>query len=671
MKKKIASRLLIFSLILALLGSMTCLAADQTFPDLKDHWSKDYVNQLATLGYIKGNPDGTIKPDDIMTREAFTSLLIRAMGITPADTTSLNFSDTSGSWAIASINEAVKLGILVPAEYPTGLVPKGAIKRSEACAMLVRALGKNPTSGMPPYKDTDKLQASQYLGYIKTASDLGLMSGYSNGNFEPFAEMTRAQAFTVIYKYLVQEGKAPVVPGSTTTTTPTGGSANVTKISIGTDLYTIGSVSLSFIVNYIDVPVKSINADSSKININGGSYTFGLNSSSNNPDICINNKRYSISQLSIKGDELVISPGYRKVHKFTVDDYTYTSDYVSLYIKSTDEGYYLSDMGIVDINKVNVAGRNFNLGTDKISIAVQSSDSTSKHDYYDIKKIDLSKADAVMNLEATDPVVLEQLGISDIVAILIDDNTSLDLNTIDDVDFLLGSKKYALSEVTIDASGNFKGDEKEVYSYSKITMVVDDMQYKIKSLQVNQAKLIFYCGEGSSQEWVIVDDEYKDADSVKIIKGASMYGMDQVIVVKRNVIRIGNKQYKLDSDITCQVDNKVYEINEIEYDSDEEATIIDTGDLTNTALSSQPEQVVFFEGDSIIRADKSEAGIYADSEWLTFSQIFISDPAHFNYNDTQYDMIGAKIRIDDVDYEITDTSWHGATQVLDIYVEEP
>ncbi|MEN6327017.1 MAG: S-layer homology domain-containing protein [Syntrophomonas sp.] len=666
MKKSRWICLLILYFIFVVIGTRPCMAANQVFPDVKDHWAKDYITQLSSLGYVGGYPDGTFKPDATISRAEFTSALITCMGVTVSDTTSRNFSDTPGNWAIASINEAVKRGILIPGEYPNGLVPNGGIKRSEACAMLIRALSKGPTNGIPSFIDKNDLQQSMYVGYIKTACDLGIMAGYSDGNFKPYSTMTRAQAFTVLYKFLAQQGKVSAIPSTApTSTTPiTSGSTGTIKyVSIGDNVFDCKQA--AFIVNFQEVPVTSITASNSSIIVNGY-YTFKLDSS-NNPDIIIYNNRYSYDELTISGDKLVLSASSRKIYKFEVKDYTYNSDYISLYVNSANKGYYLSDMEIIDENEVKVGSKTYKLGTDKLTIAVTSGNSGTKN-FYDIEQIDLQQQDTEMELEATDPVVMDDLEISDIAAIFVDD-TTLNLDRIDNINFIMGGEKYNLSQVTIDASGNFSQGDKD-YTYKQVAMIIDDMQYKIDLLHINKSKYVFYCSEGSIHEWVIVDDEYRDAADIKIIKGTTIYDSDEVIVVERNLIRIGGKQYKLDSDFKCRVDDKIYAIDEINYDSSKEATVIETGDLADTTLASQPNEIIFFNDDSRYQRGTSDVTIYTNSKWQGFEKIFISDPSHYVYQDETYELIGARIKINGVEFEIADTSWHGANEVLDIYMEE-
>lgn len=113
-----------------------------SFPDTTGHWAEEYIISLANAGYISGYPDGTFKPDKVVSRAEFVTVLVQCMGSSPG-TGSSGFADTSRHWAKGYIAQAVALGILIPEEYPTGLSPDGGIKRSECAAMLVRALGNN------------------------------------------------------------------------------------------------------------------------------------------------------------------------------------------------------------------------------------------------------------------------------------------------------------------------------------------------------------------------------------------------------------------------------------------------------------------------------------------------------------------------------------------------
>lgn len=666
MKKKMWGCLLILALVVSFTYTGSCAAANQNFPDVGTHWAKDYIEQLTSQGYMAGYPDGTFKPDRIMTRAEFTSVLISGLGYTASDKTSRNFSDTSGSWAIASINEAVNQGILIPSEYPQGLVPDGGIKRSEACAMLIRALGQPAGTGELPFKDTAQLQSSMYIGYIKTASDLGIMNGFPNGNFEPFSEMPRAQACTVLYNLLAQQGKVPATPPSTTSTT-TATTGSITYLSIDSESYNINTTPISFIVNFQEIPVKTIAATATSINVNN-SYSFDLDSRNDNPDIVIYNNRYGIDKLTVSGDKLAVKTDSRKIYKFEVDDNIYNSDYVKLYVNSTNQDYYLSDLSIIDEYTVEIDGQSYELDTDKITIAVDSpTNSNGEPDFYDIIKISLTSEDTSIKLTTSDAVIKKGLSIADLAAVFVESNL-VNLDRIEQIAFIMGGKKCSLGDVTIDGSGNFS-QEGNIYPYTKVMMVMDDMQYKIDNIVMKHSKFFIYCGEGIEQEWAIVNDEYRDANDIRIVKGTSVYTLDEALVVGKNQIRIKGKIYKLDSDFKCQVDKKLYEIDKIYWDTKEAITIIKTGKRADTSLAIQPDFVFYNDNDEYQEGTKG-ASIYANRKWIDFDEIFISDPAHFTYDGKTYTLIDSRVEIDADQFIIVDTVWYGSAQIMEIYLEE-
>jgi hypothetical protein len=87
MKKKMKSALslllsvcLIFSLFIG-----NASAAGKTFPDSAGHWAEDIIKTLAEQGVIAGFPDGTVRPDSIISRAEFSALLVRYMKINTAE----------------------------------------------------------------------------------------------------------------------------------------------------------------------------------------------------------------------------------------------------------------------------------------------------------------------------------------------------------------------------------------------------------------------------------------------------------------------------------------------------------------------------------------------------------------------------------------------------------
>lgn len=206
---------------LCLLFPFNALAAT-ALTDIDNHWAKQSILSLQAGGFIKGYPDNTFRPELPMTRAGFVTVLVSCLGGTKADdTTSSAFSDVKGHWAQAAIDRAVKLGVIVTAEYPNGFAPDNTIKRSEAAAMLVRASGQKPDPGTISFKDAAEINKSLYKDYIKKAVDMGIISGYSDGTFRPFTSLTRGQTCSLMVKLMKNLGKTlPLINDQQNTINP-------------------------------------------------------------------------------------------------------------------------------------------------------------------------------------------------------------------------------------------------------------------------------------------------------------------------------------------------------------------------------------------------------------------------------------------------------------------
>ena len=124
------------------------------------------------------------------------------LGNRGSKTSSAAYNDIVDHWARPEINEAVRQNIVVTSEYPSGFKPDGYISRCEAAALLVRALGKQPSTGPLPFTDNNIIERSVYRDYIRTAYVEGIMAGFPEGDFRPFDDLTRAQVCKILAELL-------------------------------------------------------------------------------------------------------------------------------------------------------------------------------------------------------------------------------------------------------------------------------------------------------------------------------------------------------------------------------------------------------------------------------------------------------------------------------------
>ncbi|NLK52964.1 MAG: S-layer homology domain-containing protein [Syntrophomonadaceae bacterium] len=665
--KKVTIYLVVLSLVVTILTPGKALAASLTFSDIKGHWAETQIQRLAQSGYVKGYVDKTFKPDRSMTRAEFICLLLNGQGVTPAVTASRSFSDTVNHWAGAHIEEAVKRGIIVPNEFTNGFKPDVPIKRSEVAAAIVRALGKSADVGeIPPFKDRDQVARSTYKGFITVAYDEGLMRGFETGEFKPFDLFTRAQACALLGLYLDKIGISLPDLADKISPDPSGVAINPEKDNLNTlqiynQSYNIGSFPLNFKIDTREIRVSAISQLNDNLYLNY-STRLPLNGGFNNLEISLNNNRWGVRNLQVVNRNLVVIPAYWKINNLSYDEQKFNTDFIDLYIGSESSGYSLAEVEILeDPYSLRIEGSVYNLDQDNIIIDLRDQ-------FYRVKKvITVANADTRLQLEPTEPVVIKRPEMSNISAIFVG-NKTLDLNKIQNIYFLIDGNKHSLSECSIDASGNFTVNRKS-YPAEQILMLINGIGYQLNEVvKLRDSKLVFNCG-ADGKKWAKINYQYRDAAGVVILINNVAYDLDRVTVVKRNIIRVKGKQYDLDATFKCRFDDRTYNIDEIDYDTSLDIITIDTSEASDDFL--QPKDYVFYLKDTIYQKGWSdEVAFYVKGNWEPFNYIYLSDPAHFRFDNTTYEIIGTRVRIGNERFKIIDTAWRGATQVFNLYLEE-
>ncbi len=649
MRKRTNVKLLVVVMVISLfvLAPFNGVTA-ATFTDIKGHWAVSDINDLVNKGYIKGYPDNTFRPDRTISRAEFLTIIMNIKGLNASGSGTDSFSDIRNHWARGLINRAVSEGIVVKSEYSGTFNPDQALKRSEAAAMMVRALGQQPSSSAITFSDKSDVEKSIYRGYIVTAYNLGLIAGYNDGTFRPFTQVTRAQACAMLNKLAKKIDTSPPV-----------GSGILNGILVGGRTYDFLTTPVYLKIGYNEVRVTNLSYTGNSLFVNNA-YMYLLNASGTRyPDLIVNNNRYVVKSLAVSGSNLVVVPESMRLNRLVLGNLRYDTEYVKLYIGRAYSDYYLYDMEIIDQYTVKVDGKQIDLRDDSVTIAPGNQ-------FYIVERVILTENDTALELTETDPVIYNRLTLSDIADIYVG-NSRLNVNSISRIDFIIDNTRYYLNEVTIDASGNFSVDNK-IYEADEVIMIIDGEYYTIDDVRIYDKKFTFYC-ELTNFEKVLINDKYYDVDRVQIVWDGIRYDLDEVLVVKRNVLRIGGKQYNLDSSFKCRIDGQTHDIKEIDYNNTLNMVVIKVSD--SPTGSGQPTNYLFYNKGLPLQASISNpVYIYAGGNWRDFDDVTVLDPARYSYNGTSYNLIGARIRIAGVEYEVVDTNWQGSTGKFLIHLEE-
>ncbi|RKL63770.1 S-layer homology domain-containing protein [Thermoanaerobacteraceae bacterium SP2] len=172
----------------------------EEYPDIGSHWAHDCIAALLQHGIIHGYPDGTIRPDNYITRAEAAVLAANALNLGEAAGVPL-YADTIPAWAQWYILAATRRGVFEG--YPGNVFrPENYITREEMAAVLMRAFDKKAENDVQlAFKDKDDIGAWA-AEYVKAGVDNDIIAGYPDNTFKPRANITRAEAFTMICKLL-------------------------------------------------------------------------------------------------------------------------------------------------------------------------------------------------------------------------------------------------------------------------------------------------------------------------------------------------------------------------------------------------------------------------------------------------------------------------------------
>lgn len=194
MKKK--SAITITAVLTAsMVMSVTAFGAPR---DIQGHWAQNTINKWVDKGDISGYPDGTFRPNNMITRAEFVVLVNNAMGYTK--TGYAYFSDVpSYYWGKNAIQTGVEAGY-ISGDGDGTFRPNDPVTRQEAAAMISRILGLKQNDSQS-YRYTDSYAISNWAkGVVGAVSDAGIMAGYPDGSFGPNRVLTRAEAVLALDK---------------------------------------------------------------------------------------------------------------------------------------------------------------------------------------------------------------------------------------------------------------------------------------------------------------------------------------------------------------------------------------------------------------------------------------------------------------------------------------
>ncbi|MGI6727039.1 MAG: S-layer homology domain-containing protein [Anaerovoracaceae bacterium] len=190
------------------------------FNDLGNYpWAKPAIESLTKKGIINGMGGSRFAPGEPLTRAQFATMMVLALGETPAKTSVAPFSDVKPTdWHCGYVKKAVEMGLVHG--YTDGTFrPNRALTREEMFTMVVQAMGVKVDTGavdaaiLAPFSTETRI-SDWARGYVAYAEKLGLLEhghmAIENGNklsFDARKQAIRAEAAETVYRMVTVKGK--------------------------------------------------------------------------------------------------------------------------------------------------------------------------------------------------------------------------------------------------------------------------------------------------------------------------------------------------------------------------------------------------------------------------------------------------------------------------------
>jgi beta-glucanase (GH16 family) len=161
------------------------------------HWAYQAINRLKDFGIINGYPDGTLRPNNPITRVEFAAIINRLFGY--ESSSSLLIADTTaGSWAQKEMSKAVEAGYLQldSTHKANPNEPLDRAQTAKALAFIYQL--KEATSDK-------KINFNDIVGLDKTTTSAisllvggGYVKGFADGTFRPEKTISRSELAALI-----------------------------------------------------------------------------------------------------------------------------------------------------------------------------------------------------------------------------------------------------------------------------------------------------------------------------------------------------------------------------------------------------------------------------------------------------------------------------------------
>ncbi len=205
MKKKAKNYTACAVLVAGVLMSNSSIYAESTRES--KHWSYTHMEKLVSNNVFKGYEDGSLKPNNNMTRAEFISMINNMYGF--KDKTTTNFKDLNDKAWYKNEVEIGKNKGYIDLISNDNFAGNQEITREEAVAILGYLLN-NKDVNQTSFKDESSIK-DIYKPFISGLSKSNFINGYEDGSFKPQGHIKRGEVASIVNKSIAKIYNQPGV----------------------------------------------------------------------------------------------------------------------------------------------------------------------------------------------------------------------------------------------------------------------------------------------------------------------------------------------------------------------------------------------------------------------------------------------------------------------------
>jgi hypothetical protein len=177
----------------------------KSFDDTTWSASASKIHYLASKAVVSGKTAGKFDPFGPLTRAEFSTLMVRALGLSDKQGSSRFYDVPNGQWFTDYVNIGSSLG-LIAGYSPSEFAPNDSITREQMAALLARSLTYVQNR---PYVDTTRVlgqisDSGDISGWAREDVALAVQTGIlpSTGRLDPQRPASRSESVDMLYNML-------------------------------------------------------------------------------------------------------------------------------------------------------------------------------------------------------------------------------------------------------------------------------------------------------------------------------------------------------------------------------------------------------------------------------------------------------------------------------------